>query len=301
MKLCGLNSIHVYTELTTTTSTRPVGYAAANMDSIVKWCREESLYVVMTHGGPIANSTLDKIKEIWRFYAPRYANETHVVYELKNEPNVQAVPIGKEVYPIVRELAPETHILLLSYSNIRSGPSRITNAIAEIGDAVDWSNASVAYHGYGTTGAFQEAAIKTVNEAGYAMTCTEWPVGADLFAAYERAGISYFHFEACWPGPRTLGTICAHLKKFSVTWQPDFGDWPQPHIDHPVRAAWQPWSGASMREPAPMYRIMFNGLPPHDVNAVYDLSGRLLWRREGSRGAGTQCWKEPGPRVVRVQ
>jgi hypothetical protein len=286
-KNCGINAIHVYCELTTSYSTKPIGYAAEYMDSIVTWCREESLYVVITHGGAIRMTPLEKIYDIWRFYAPRYANETHVIYEPKNEPGqAEAVAIAKETYRIIREAAPETHILFLSYSNIKPGPSLILNTIEQIGDAVDWSNASVAYHGYGTTGAFQEAAIKTINEAGYAMTCTEWPVGADLFAAYERAGISYFHFEACWPGARTLGSICNHLKKFNVTWQPDFGEWPQPHVEHPEVVSAGNWA-RQMNHPgaATVGLFSFNSLPQRDICALYDVTGRMVWHRPEGQGS----------------
>jgi hypothetical protein len=285
LKNCGLNGIHVYLELTTTNAPEPIGYNAERMDSLVSWCRQESLYVVITHGGPIDNSTVEKCAKVWEFYAPRYADETHVVYEIKNEPNLKAIDVNRECFKVIRQYAPETHVLCLSYSNIRSGASRITNAIDELGDAIDWSNASVAYHGYGTSGEFQEDAIKTINDYGYAVTCTEfWPAN-HLELNYERAGISYAHFQWCAIiYGRGIEATCDRIKGIAFDYEPDFGNWPKPHIDPPVQATWQPWLKQG-RACAPISRrVVFGGMPKGDVRAIYDLTGRALWQQEGSNG-----------------
>ncbi len=186
LKQCGLNTFHVYCELTTSSSGKPVGYNATNMDSIVTWCRQESLYVIMTHGGPIKETPLQKILDIWKFYAPRYADQTHVIYEIKNEGCYEtfhcAEPVlqmYKDAYKIIRESAPETHVMLLSHSNLKGGINSLWEDIERFGDDIDWSNASIAFHGYGTTGAFQAQAAEELGAEGYAMTCTEFPVNME--------------------------------------------------------------------------------------------------------------------------
>ncbi len=286
LKQCGLNAIHVYTELTTSTSTAPIGYNAEIMDSIVSWCREESLYVIMTHGGPIKNSPIDKIADIWRFYAPRYADETHVVYEPKNEPD-DFVEIARTCYPIIRESAPETHVLLISTSNIKVGVRELLDPVAVLGDEIDWTNASIAYHGYGTTGQFQEEAIKTCNDSGYGVTCTEFWPGQGLEQSYERAGISYCHFTWCanMQG-RGIEATCDRVTPLNLSYVPDFGNWPQPHIDYSTLTKWQPWSEQRPLDGGVVYRLVLGGVAQGNARTVYDLSGRTLWRREGNATGG---------------
>jgi hypothetical protein len=214
---------------------------------------------------------------VWKFYAPRYANETHVVYEIKNEPNLKAIDVNRECFKVIRQYAPETHVLCLSYSNIRSGASRITNAIDELGDAIDWSNASVAYHGYGTSGEFQEDAIRTINDYGYAITCTEfWPAN-NLEPNYERAGISYCHFQWCAIiYGRGIEATCDRVKQISISYEPDFGNWPQPHVQPVVQASWQPWRTELGHGAQIFRRVIFNGRLSGNIQAIYAVSGRRL-------------------------
>jgi hypothetical protein len=284
-RYCGLNAIHVYCELTTTDAGEPIGYNAARMDSIVEWCRAESVYVIMTHGGPILKSTVQKILDIWEFYAPRYADQTHVVYEVKNEGCYATYHCADDVmqmyidaYKLIRKHAPETHVLLLSHSNLKGGLNALWEDIGRLGPDIDWTNASLAFHGYGTDGGFQEQAARALGQKGYGMTCTEFPSGAGLVKAYENAGISYCHFQSCWGGTRTPGAICGYLKGYGVSWKPDFGTWPQAHVEQiPLWVSQEPRRMRSGPDGAGTYRIFINGLPNGDVRAVYDLTGRLVW------------------------
>jgi hypothetical protein len=83
IKDLGLNCVHLYAEAP---GLGKAGYNAARVDELVKWTREESLYVVITMAGWSAKNKADSgfPEAFWAFYAPRYKNETHVVYEICN-------------------------------------------------------------------------------------------------------------------------------------------------------------------------------------------------------------------------
>jgi aryl-phospho-beta-D-glucosidase BglC (GH1 family) len=91
MKDYGLNSIRLYTESPWRGDT--AGYRSAFVDSVVKWTRQENMYVILVWAGWTNNETTheDSIahnfhRNFWRFYAPRYKDETHVIYEICSEP-----------------------------------------------------------------------------------------------------------------------------------------------------------------------------------------------------------------------
>ena len=78
----GCNAVHLYAE------SAGNGYSAGAMsnqvDAVVAMTRTNGLYLVLTIGyGGINNSNF--IYDFWNFYAKRYANETHVLYEIQNE------------------------------------------------------------------------------------------------------------------------------------------------------------------------------------------------------------------------
>ncbi len=292
-KLCGLNAIHVYAEKN---DDKPVGYEAENIDSVVEWCRQESLYVVIVFG----NSKLtnySKVDQFWDFYAPRYADQTHVIYEPKNEgDNVAANAVRWHAQ--IRAVAPETHILFCSYSNLQQNIKYAMNDINKIGDGVDWSNASISYHGYGMSGSFQENLVKGLNDSGYCMTMTEFPFGTagDVVRVFERLGMSYFWFEACWGGDRSLKDICRYIN-MGLSWQPDVGDWPQPHVERPVvESAREVRARGFVAGPAGVCRLMPLGFARGPVQSVYDLRGGLVWRAPGSAADNADGYAAGGSR-----
>ncbi len=213
---------------------------------------------------------------------PRYADQPHVVYEHDNEPD-DYVNITRICNTAIRKHAPQTHQLLLSPSNIEAGVKELLTPIAVFKDEIDWSNASIAYHGYGTSGDFQKQAIKTMNDSGYAMTCTEFWPNTGLEPAYESAGMSYFHLIWCSIiYGRGIEATCDRVKPLTISYVPDFGSWPQPHIDYSTLAAWQPWTEENYRGAATACRLVVGSIPWANARTVYDLSGRTLWRRQGS-------------------
>lgn len=250
IKNVGLNAVHCYAER------RDYGYLAgakfAAVDMAVQRTRDAGLYLIITIGGGGFEETFNKA--FWNFYAPRYKDETHVFYEIQNEPAANSPPYGGnaalmqmelDCYGIIRGHAPDTPVLLMSYSSFENGNGALQD-IAALGSAIDWTKAALSFHGYGEDGpAAIRAALVTVLNAGYPCFQTEfyrWPWGAGNFALaagpslyqdvdetgdFERLGVSWLSFL-------TLSRVADatrfknRLDAGGVTWTPDFGTWPVP-------------------------------------------------------------------------
>ncbi len=104
------------------------------------------------------SDTYQYVARFWNIVAPRYANRTHVFYELLNEPvewsaadyTAKDVRRFKVLFDRVRLLAPKTHIVVCSFATHISSPDRTTRDVAfEMKAAgIDFSNASIGFHPY---------------------------------------------------------------------------------------------------------------------------------------------------------
>jgi hypothetical protein len=286
LKDLGFNALHLWLECTYQTP----GCHASTGDLVVEWCRQLGLYVVLCHGGCNNNAMFDYASTVgfWEFYAPRYADEEHVIYEIQNEPGWGTCVYGDDViameqdcYRIIREHAPETHMMFLTYSNISCGSEPILRDCERLGPEIDWSNASVAYHGYKNSGAasvaVQREAILTCASEGYMLTCTEFPSNNfDLIQLYEETGISYFHFQ----GAEHIDGYIRQVVNSGISWAPDYGSWPQQHVDQSVEVR-TPQSGVLIRQATPpaFHNPAVNcsrRFHKSQSGPVYDLTGRRL-------------------------
>ena len=80
----GLNTIHVYLEGNASQNPNPVGVNLADADALVAATREAGLYVILTIGCNGENGSIhsmDFARDFWSLYAPRYKDETHVIFE----------------------------------------------------------------------------------------------------------------------------------------------------------------------------------------------------------------------------
>lgn len=250
MKAVGLNAVHCYAER------RDYGYSAgarvAAVDLAVQRTRDAGLYLVITIGGGGFDANFNSA--FWSFYAPRYAHETHVLYEIQNEPAAGSPPYSGNAalmqmqltcYNIIRAAAPDTPVMFMSYSSFENGPG-VLQDIAALGSAVDWSKACIAFHGYGERGpAAIRQCLETVLAAGYPCFQTEfyrWPWGTGNFALgsgpslyqdvdetgdLERLGVSWLSFLTI-TGVTNAARFKTPLNNGGVTWTPDFGTWPVP-------------------------------------------------------------------------
>ncbi|MFH1497072.1 MAG: RICIN domain-containing protein [Verrucomicrobiota bacterium] len=245
IKTRGLNAIHCYAERD------DYGYAAgakaAAIDQVVQMTRDNNLYLIITIGGGGVNAPF--IEDFWTFYAPRYKNEAHVIYEIQNEPVVRApvsssvIAMEQDAYAIIRTAAPDTPVLLMSYTIFQNAAGVLAD-MAALGSLIDWDNAAIAFHGYGENGAAgTRACLEAVIAAGYPCVQTEfyrWPWGTgdfnlvdppslyqdvDQTGDLERLGVSWLSFLS-------LGRVQDdtrfkdRLDAAGIGWSPDFGSWP---------------------------------------------------------------------------
>src|SRR6185295_19327146 len=167
------NALHLYAEVfapSYPTNGTP-GYAASRVDQIVAATRTNGLYLVMTigNGANNGNHNLAYATNFWKFYAQRYANETHVLFETHNEPMAWGpsyltgtTPAGTmnletAAYRTIRQYAPDTPVLLFTYA-VFNGSGGANAALTDVRafntnifgtGTVTWTNEAVAFHGYG--------------------------------------------------------------------------------------------------------------------------------------------------------
>ena len=267
MKSLGFNAVHLYAEsfdmnYPTNGSTAP-GYSVANVDAIVAETRTNGLYLVITIGNGANNGNYNAayITNFWKFYAPRYANETHVLFEIQNEPVAWGPPysaanatppgaINMEVaaYQVIRQYAPNTPVLLFTYAVFggTGGASAALTDIHAFNTAVFsnanqvWTNEAVAFHGYnGWQGT--STAVSSLIGSGYPCMMTEYSGGAwgsgtggldaEMTSELERLGVSWLTFQYIPPTgvsddvskPQIYSNIVVNA---GLSWSPDYGNFP---------------------------------------------------------------------------
>jgi endoglucanase len=229
---------------------------------LVQNTRDLGLYLIITIGNGSNNGDYNYryAMDFWKFYAPRYANETHVLYEIHNEPvkwgpsyvtsqnPPGAMKLEVDGYNTIRQYAPNTPVLLFSYSQL-SGAGAANNALSDIksfnlsvfgNENATWSNIAVGFHGY--AGAAPTAtAVQNILAAGYPCFMTEF--GADtwggsqhgldvaLTADLERMGVSWLMFSYIPPWGFASDVTKPEAYKDRVensglSWVPDYGTWP---------------------------------------------------------------------------
>ncbi len=111
---------------------------------------------------------------VWAKLAPRYKNETHVIYETFNE-SVHWSPSQISQYDMLAQVnmykyissrVPNTHIILWSPAHIDN--NLITKVKSTAG--INYANASVGYHPFATS---DYNAIGALRSAGYPVIATE--------------------------------------------------------------------------------------------------------------------------------
>ncbi len=261
----GLNTLHVYLEK----NDIAVGAKVGQMDELVNWGAANGYYIIIVPAhSPNGFYNENHLTQFWNFYAPRYANRAHVIYEIANEPlwhpcsesyakgNSEVINMQKRLYTLIRSKAPSNEILMLTYSFPKL-PQAVREDIAALSagpNAVNWSRASIAFHGYdwgagcmGTTD--YQAAIKGMKDAanGIPLVMTEFNgdegsdgaqnIGKEWWRwvkASENLGISYTHFRWLFnDNSRNMNEFKAKINANGIAWTPDFGTWPRPSSTGP--------------------------------------------------------------------
>jgi len=195
-----------------------------HLDQVVKLAGEAGLYALINYHD-VGRYDLDFAVVFWETVAPRYASQTHVFYELLNEPvewfpehyTDEVLAFQDRLYATVRASAPETHLVLLSFANTLGFVDGCTmeSVVAQLTQP-DWTNASVGFHPYYTGGT--SAPILALRER-FPVLCTEVglphahggadqvrPMDGDAWGVetLERIGVSWFSWEI--DGPERLRT-----------------------------------------------------------------------------------------------
>jgi hypothetical protein len=186
-------------------------------------------------------------------YAPRYAGETHVVYEIQNEPefnvtdpsSTATMDMQLEAMDTIRKYAPNTHVLMMSYGMINKWYANDIEVLENAGIDLKDDNQSIAYHGYywagkarvNPNGTTELEQVKALMDKGYAFTNTESDenlffdgdpaADGELLDFYENTmGVSWLSFFFV-PDGNVGQTFKDNTEALNVSWCPDFGTWPE--------------------------------------------------------------------------
>ena len=170
----------------------------ARMERAVNFASKYGMYVIINSHNHIPSYDEAYTSDLWKYVAPYFANRTHVLYELSNEPmggigkngdmdmgaagattspRLQAL---KRSYDIARAGAPNTMLLILTPPGINdyaygTGLGSLAASFAQLpGSTVDWTKTAVAYHLYNNDGAYG-AATKAKNLRNLHQRYAGWP------------------------------------------------------------------------------------------------------------------------------
>lgn len=237
----GLNAFQVYLEGWNVEA----GTRAAFADVLVEESGRAGLYLVLGPGvgprrdGKGGTGWFDPaaVGAFWAFYAPRYAQNEHVLYQLYKVPErtcdavwqTEALALEREKYLQIRDAAPDTRVLVFSYGEAPTVASLQGNLDA-VSSAIDFRNASVGFHAHTDCVSLDEVDDYPVMQAGAELSflATELPPSdwGNALTAMESRGIGWMHFHWVQQSDDLMAFRFAH-ESAGISWCPDFGTWPQ--------------------------------------------------------------------------
>jgi hypothetical protein len=243
----GFNTLHVYLEGDAEQNPDPVGINEELADHLVNITREAKMYLIITIGNNGENGaihSMDKVLAFWDLYGAKYKDETHVIYEAHNEPvtgtnanwtyeeNVDKT-VGDwrkqaQMYEKIRQVAPDTMVLLGSFMSFFGGSQAIKGAdwlADEFPDHNIWDNAGFAFHAYWNLPQVESTieAFK-VSDDYPALLCTEfWPGDTKngFNEAFESHQIGWTQFEWLGANDLELDRFKGYLDTYGTAWRPD--------------------------------------------------------------------------------
>jgi len=243
----GFNTLHVYLEGDAAQNPDPVGINEELADHLVNITREAKMYLIITIGNNGENGaihSMEKVLAFWDLYGAKYKDETHVIYEAHNEPvagtnanwTYEENPdetVGDwrkqaEMYKKIRQVAPDTMVLLGSFMSFFGGSQAIKGAdwlADEFPDHNIWDNAGFAFHAYWNL-AQVESTIQAfkVSDDYPALLCTEfWPGDTKngFNEAFESHQIGWTQFEWLGANDLELDRFKGYLDTYGTAWRPD--------------------------------------------------------------------------------
>ena len=240
----GFNTLHVYLEGDAEENPHPVGLNEALADQLVALTREAKMYLIITIGNNGENGqihSMEKSLAFWNLYGAKYKDETHVIYEAHNEP--VAGPNGNwtsadwdkqaQMYQTIRNVAPDTMVLLGSFMSFFGGKQAIdgANDLAAQFPGI-WDNAGFAFHAYWALAEVENTILAFETSTDYpALLCTEFFPGDtknDFNEVFESHHIGWTQFEWLAANDLELDRFKGYLDIAGTVWRPDSPDavWP---------------------------------------------------------------------------
>lgn len=188
------------------------------MDDLVDIAGRLGMYIILDYH-PVFGYDQTDAEAWWNRVAPRYADRTHVIYELANEPHPNTgypdnlINFQEALYQQIRADAPDTHIILWTFP-ITDADLASTVARA---DRINYTNASVGYHPYGE----YSSANLTALRAQYPIIATE--IGQNRIAmtnAAESINVSWIWLDGVAQKPGIDSSI-DNYEPNDVTWPRD--------------------------------------------------------------------------------
>lgn len=227
----GLNALHIFLE----NYADETGVNVSQADALVELTSAAGMYLLLGIGGGDAGGTfsIDKVRSFWGYYAPRYAARTHVMFDIQNFPDTtcdgpylaETLAMEREAYELIRNVAPSTHIAVLSFGSTPTASALESNLDALEG-TVEWANASVAFSAIGCAGQDYLADLLAGTRSRGIATITTFPTNLETVARLESERTGWFNFD--WlVFDRDLAAFREQHEAAGITWCPDFGSWPQ--------------------------------------------------------------------------
>jgi hypothetical protein len=233
----GLNSVRYGVK--TIQVGRTVQQQLPALDLAVNRAAASNLYLMINTSTKSGTYDLAELKAFWRVVAPRYANRTHVFYEMTNEPvkggphwgapeqyTDQVLADLKSVYLIMRRGAPNTHIVLFTTANIWPDCTSWAALIAKM-QGIDWTKASVGFHHYNGTHKIGEVGLQCLrNKYPLLMTETNYwtepyrSILKDALSIYEKLSISWFSIDGTGSDYYLENDIIPALHRDGYLWPP---------------------------------------------------------------------------------
>jgi PKD repeat protein len=270
----------------------PVQDVLPLLDSAVAITGRLGMYAIIDYH-PVGGLNTQECANWWSVVAPRYKDETHVLYEAANEPGFPSNPsFQTSIYNQLRAVAPNTHIILWSFEVFQNTYNgfNVVNQV-ENGPALSaYSNASMGFHSYGSVDGTRLAQLRSAGYPAF-MTERQWN-SASLYQGevqvWENSGISWV-LLSCYPR-------CTDLTQWQINCTDMHGNYfAQMTISWPRDSGAVDQSGQPNVPPnASFTAAPQQGLPPlsvtFDATASSDPDGMIVayhWRfGDGATGSG---------------
>lgn len=231
----GLNTVHLYLEGNSSQNPNDVGVNLVDADAFVEATADAGLYLIITIGCNGENGTIHSrgfARDFWALYAPRYRDQTHVIYEAHNEPvaytpnqwTMQDWHDQVDLYETIRPLAPDTLVLLCTFMGFAGDPTFGARYLAAEG--VSWDNAGFAHHGYESKDGIENAiAIMQSSVEFPPLLSTEfWPgdtEGQGYNGMYESRLNGWMQFQWLGADDDDLDLFRSKITAAGTIWTPD--------------------------------------------------------------------------------